>query len=257
MKLFAFDLDKTTLNSKGKLSTLNSRTLDIMISKGIILVPATGRNLDGISNEILEKGIRYAITSNGSKIIDLYDNKVIWKSVLPDEVLKILISKLSKKKFLFTVHADGKCYDSNLLQAVVRKILFNGTSAVLKKFSDIVEIKDIEKIQLILFSKKSVLSMYDLICDISVLHSVKSSEHGIEITNVNATKGDALQFLSEYLNIDRKEIVCIGDNDNDIEMLSFSGTSYAVENASEKVKKVADYVVSDNNANPLKDIKLD
>ncbi len=59
MKMFAFDLDKTTLNSRGELSSVNYKILQAMLKKNVILIPATGRNLEGIPNEILGLNIRY------------------------------------------------------------------------------------------------------------------------------------------------------------------------------------------------------
>lgn len=257
MKLFAFDLDKTTLNSKGKLSTSNAKVLNDMISKNIILIPTTGRNIQGIPNEILRKEIRYAIVSNGAVVLDLLEEKEIWQSRLSKKELEKLICRLKKKRFLFTIHANGKCFDSNIIQVVIRKLVFRNSSKLFPKFSNITEFENIDKIQLTFFSKKQLSVIYSLISDISSVHVVKSSKHSIEITNKEATKGNALRFISEYLKIDRDEIASIGDNDNDIEMLLFSGTSYAVCNSSISVKKIADYIISSNDDNPLEDILLD
>lgn len=49
-------------------------------------------------------------------------------------------------------------------------------------------------------------------------------------------------MLCEYLNIDIKETIAIGDNHNDLDMLEKAGLSVAVSNAEEYVKDMVDYV---------------
>lgn len=255
MKMFAFDLDKTTLNSRGELSSVNYKILQAMLKKNVILIPATGRNLEGIPNEILGLNIRYAIVSNGAMVIDLLENKIIWQKTLSKAELKQVICMLSKDKIAFTIHTDDKCFDSTIMQVVIRRLLFKNSSVFFPNLkSGIKELDNINKIQLIFLSKKHLQKVYNVLSEIDVIHVVKSSKHCIEITHREANKGNALKFLSDYLGVDRGEIVSIGDNDNDIEMLQFSGTSYVVLNSSDTVKIIADYVVSSNDDHALKDI---
>lgn len=197
MKLFAFDLDKTTLNSKGKLSVVNSKILDKMILKNIILIPATGRNIQGIPEQVLKEGIRYVIVSNGAMVFDLLENKAIWKSKLSKKEIEPLIYRLKRKILLFTVHTNGECFDSTLLQVIIRKLVLKNSSILFPRFKNIVEFREIDKIQIMFVSKKQLVKIYNLIKDINSIHIVKSSEHCIEITNKNATKGKALKFISE------------------------------------------------------------
>ena len=59
----------------------------------------------------------------------------------------------------------------------------------------------------------------------------------------NASKGTALKWLQEYLGIGKEDTYAFGDNINDIEMLRNSGHSYAVGNARDELKAVADEVI--------------
>lgn len=193
--------------------------------------------------------------SNGSMVIDLLENKIIWQKTLSKAELKQVICMLSKDKIAFTIHTDDKCFDSTIMQVVIRRLLFKNSSVFFPNLkSGIKELDNINKIQLIFLSKKHLQKVYNVLSEIDVIHVVKSSKHCIEITHREANKGNALKFLSDYLGVDRGEIVSIGDNDNDIEMLQFSGTSYVVLNSSDTVKIIADYVVSSNDDHALKDI---
>jgi len=258
LKLFVFDLDKTVLNSKNKLSIVNSQVLDIISERQIILIPATGRNMFGIPKEILEKNIRYFIVSNGAKIIDNKRKKVIWHKYLLQKELISIVQVLKSKKvlFLYSIHSGNVCFDSSIIQVIIRSLFYHNHSKLLKKES-IINLEYVYKIQIMVLSKRKMSIMYNKLKEVKGVHVVKSSSRYIEITAEHANKGTALKYISKYLSIPNNNIVAIGDNENDLEMLKFAGVSYAVENATDIVRKNVDYIISNNDNNPLKDIKLD
>ena len=67
-----------------------------------------------------------------------------------------------------------------------------------------------------------------------------------EICGRNVTKGNAVRRFAEGMNIKPDEIICIGDNLNDISMIDYAGLGVAMGNADEAVKKAADVVTSSN-----------
>jgi len=69
----------------------------------------------------------------------------------------------------------------------------------------------------------------------------------LEAMNINASKANAIRFLANRYNIDRKEIIAIGDNFNDVEMIEFAGLGIAMGNAPAAVKAAADHVTETNN----------
>ena len=68
----------------------------------------------------------------------------------------------------------------------------------------------------------------------------------LEIFPLECSKGRALRFLIELLGIGREEVLAIGDNINDIEMLREAGMGVAMGNAPDAVKSVANAVVGTN-----------
>jgi Cof subfamily protein (haloacid dehalogenase superfamily) len=64
----------------------------------------------------------------------------------------------------------------------------------------------------------------------------------LDIISYGINKGSAIKFFIKYFNLDRKNILAIGDNFNDIEMIKEAGIGCCVNNASEEVKKISDYV---------------
>ena len=53
-------------------------------------------------------------------------------------------------------------------------------------------------------------------------------------------------MLCEYLGIDIRNTVCVGDYTNDVEMIKAAGVGVAVENANEDAKNAADYITVSN-----------
>lgn len=68
----------------------------------------------------------------------------------------------------------------------------------------------------------------------------------VEITGVGVHKAAALAVLCDRLGIDADEVVAIGDNRNDVEMLSWAGRGVAMGNALPAVVAVADDQTADH-----------
>jgi hypothetical protein len=69
-----------------------------------------------------------------------------------------------------------------------------------------------------------------------------------EITNHNVNKWSAIEFLMDKLQISKDEIIAIGDNVNDKEMIENAGLGIVMGNSNPSMKEIADVVVSDNNS---------
>jgi Cof subfamily protein (haloacid dehalogenase superfamily) len=71
-------------------------------------------------------------------------------------------------------------------------------------------------------------------------------DHLMEISAVGVTKGGALADLCRGLGVAAEDVVAFGDMPNDIPMLAWAGTSYAVANAHHTVREAADHVAPAN-----------
>lgn len=72
-----------------------------------------------------------------------------------------------------------------------------------------------------------------------------SNDTLIEIGNCHASKGVFVRYLREAYHLEKEEIAVIGDAMNDTEMYPEAGLCFAMENASEEVKAMADVIVKD------------
>ena len=66
----------------------------------------------------------------------------------------------------------------------------------------------------------------------------------LNISPSNINKNEALKFLSNYLDINSKNIMAIGDNINDFEMVKNSGIGVAVLDSYDDLKSVATYITN-------------
>lgn len=75
------------------------------------------------------------------------------------------------------------------------------------------------------------------------LYLTKSVATFFEAANPLVNKGAAVQYLAEeLLGLDRSQVMTIGDNFNDVEMLAYAGVGVAMGDAPPEVRKIADWV---------------
>lgn len=69
------------------------------------------------------------------------------------------------------------------------------------------------------------------------------------IFNSKADKFLAVRKVMEMYDIEKDELMAIGDSNNDLEIVKFAGIGIAMGNSVEDLKKIADYIVPDNDSN--------
>ncbi len=78
--------------------------------------------------------------------------------------------------------------------------------------------------------------------DFPNIHFV-DAEFAYHLTDKNICKGDALQRTAEMMGRKAGDFIAVGDSNNDIDLFHAAGYSFAVANATDVVKKEADYVL--------------
>jgi Cof subfamily protein (haloacid dehalogenase superfamily) len=76
--------------------------------------------------------------------------------------------------------------------------------------------------------------------------AVRSQSYYLDITPPGVNKGTFVQTIARRLGISTDAIATIGDMQNDLAMFRTSGTSFAMGNATDDVKKVATHVTASN-----------
>ena len=78
IRLIALDLDGTVFDDKKNISPRTLAAMQAALDKGIAVVPATGRTVEGVPEQFLNlPGVRYALTSNGATVADLQTGETL------------------------------------------------------------------------------------------------------------------------------------------------------------------------------------
>ena len=80
----------------------------------------------------------------------------------------------------------------------------------------------------------------------SQINTTKSKPFFLEISHPLATKGIALKELAQSLDIKQEEVIAIGDNLNDLDMIAYAGCGVAVGNAVAELKAIANFITANN-----------
>lgn len=277
-KIVTIDLDGTLLNSFGEISEENLEELRKCIQKGVEIVLSSGRVVSSIKNFANEIGNNnYLIAGNGSTVYDIANEKIIYQNTIPKEKVLKIIKICEENSIYYSVYTENfiitKSLNYNILfyskenlkKSNMEKTNINIIEDIYS-YVENMENNEISKISIcdkdkMIFS--SILKKLREIENIDVLDvahmSRKYIENGTdvvpvefyytEITNENVNKWEAIKFLINKLEILPEEVMSIGDNINDKEMLENAGMGIAMGNSAPYIKDMAKYVTLDNNAN--------
>jgi len=258
IKLIALDIDGTTLMSDGSLSQRNKQALVRATESGIHVVIATGRCFDALPDQLTElKGIRYALTSNGAQTRDLHTGTTLEGNYLTDVAVAESAQLLrAHSGFMVEIFTDGKAYmDKAHYDGVCSgEIAWRSRNYVRDTRSPVADVLDfmlshqhtIENINIFfehLSDKENLKPHLDLLNNVTI---TSSFDNNWEIGGATTSKGAALQSLAKRLYINKEEILACGDSPNDEAMLRAAGVPVAVGNAKESVRRLATYIVAEN-----------
>ena len=113
IKLIAFDLDGTFLDPKKNIPPDNIRALEEAAAKGVVIVPATGRIVGGVPQQIRELPfVRYYVTANGAFVYDAVEDKAVARAEIPLEDALSLLRYEDSLGISYDCYQDGWGYMS-------------------------------------------------------------------------------------------------------------------------------------------------
>ena len=258
LRLIALDLDGTTLNSQGKVSPYTKEILEKALSKGIHVVIASGRALSAIPEDVLNiRGLKYMITSNGSSIFELPDNRRIYANDMKPGVVMSVLTIMQGTHFPFEAFIGGHAYtmqayydcptDFGVPERMNRYVQTTRTpvsdmSAFIMEHCD-----EIEGVDMIVPDMTQKQQLIDELSGIDNLYITSSEKYYIEMASGSVSKASALQALAAQFHITPEQVMAFGDSDNDIELLSYAGCGVAMQNATANLLTAASAVTRSNN----------
>lgn len=111
IKMIGLDLDGTLLNENKELTPYTAEVLKKAMEQGVHIVISTGRPITGVPKELIEfPGMRYVISSNGGRILDLFEGKVLYENPVPHETAEKVLKIVSEYETLREIYFDGQGY---------------------------------------------------------------------------------------------------------------------------------------------------
>jgi Cof subfamily protein (haloacid dehalogenase superfamily) len=248
VKLVVSDMDGTLLNTKGEVSNQFFKLFKQLQSKDIIFCAASGRQYHSIVDKLATiKDEIYVIAENGALAKKGDDLLVL--NVLSDEKIKKIIPILRTIKDVNIVlcgknNAFIESTDENFINLFQE---YYNSYKIVDDLTTITGKDDFLKIA-IYHNKSSEEFIYPKVKEFSNELLIKiSSKNWLDISVDSANKGNALREVQKILNVKKEETMVFGDYHNDIEMMQEADFSFAMKNAHEDIKEIANYGTESNN----------
>lgn len=260
IKLFAFDIDGTLLDNKSKVPYSSIEALKKLDDAGIKVVLASGRVFSSVKYNQNLLNIKGPIVATNGSLISL-DGRDIYKTYpLGEDKLKQLYEFCISNRLDFHIYDDENYYTNRVNLEKIKHLEIDNNYGMNYQVNLIYKNDPIS--YLIENNKKAVKFQISGIDDNDLsrneivkilnndfsdsLYITSSGFSQLEIGNKNATKWSSIEEICEILGINKNEVAAIGDAHNDIPMVSNAELGFAMGNAKEELKEIADIIVANN-----------
>lgn len=244
IKLWITDIDGTIVDETNVFSPVMLETIEKVKKSGTKMVLATGRMFKGAKPVADYLGLDTPVVCYQGAMVRLNDD-ILWQSPVKNHLAREVIDFLRKKN----IHTNLYNNDELIVEDDNKRMMSEYctgrfvTYSTVENFDD-VELKNVSKLLAIIEDEETMVNTaHELSAAYNgVLSIVRSNKNYLEVTDINATKGSALNYLANLWGIKKEEIMASGDHDNDYEMLKNAGIAIAMGNATEKLKTAANCI---------------
>lgn len=257
IKLIASDLDGTLLPPSKVLPEETFELIEKLYNRGIIFVPASGRqlpNLEKLFAPVLDKIA--IIAENGG--LCRFGGKIIFTDPTPSEGVKYALDIIRGEKDLYPLLSCTDCaYYESGFAPFIRTAEKSYSNIRRADLDEIAESETVLKISV--WDGRPPCAEHGgkiLPPKIKGLRTMVSGFDWLDVSATDANKGKALRALMQALGACAEECVAFGDHMNDLEMLSACGQAYVTANAFAGLKShIKNEVPSNTDFGVIKKIK--
>ncbi|MDY0201326.1 MAG: HAD hydrolase family protein [Bacteroidales bacterium] len=256
-KMVITDLDGTLLNSEGYVSTQDYETLVKLGEEGIIRMVATGRSPYSF-NKVIPSNfpIDYLVFSSGAGVIKWQTGEMLFTSEIPAIEVQEIVRELLIHNVDFMVHEPipnnhrflYHQSNSNNSDFSKRMQLYNKhCNPYVPGF--IFETNASQLVVILPYDVKWFETLKNRFPDLKVIRATSPLDgHSIwmEIFRKDVSKANGAKLIYDKLNIEEHEIIAIGNDFNDLDMLTHFERSFVVANAPVELKNQFRVVKSNN-----------
>lgn len=242
IKIIFTDIDGTLFSHKTNHvpeSALNA--IKELQKKGLKIFLCSGRNYylirkTGILDTIKPDGI---VMMNGAAV--QIGEKIIYKYPIPEEVVNAMIKFSYRLKFGLTLIEESEGHINMIDDRVIDAHAKYGTRFPQPRKFPIPYDRTVY--QMIAFCDSFDESLF--LPHLKSCKAARWDDYAVDIMPKDSDKAKGIMATLEYYGLDVKNAMSIGDGNNDLEMLLFTGVGVAMGNGNSDVKSVADYVTDD------------
>ncbi|WP_426243155.1 Cof-type HAD-IIB family hydrolase [Nocardioides sp. LHG3406-4] len=257
-RLVATDLDGTLLHSDGTVAPRTRAVLAELEERGVPVVYVTGRPvrwMETLWETVGDHGL--AICSNGAVVYDVAAHRIRDVRAIPHETV-LEVARELRRELPGTSYAlektDGfgleptyrRRQDRTVLEVPVAPLedLLDGTVVkLLAQAEDVDPEKYWRQVEALVGDRLTV--------------TWSSTWALVELSAFDVTKASTLALVCEELGVAAEDVVAFGDMPNDLALLKWAGTSYAMANAHPLVLEIADHVAPTNDDDGVASVLTD
>lgn len=262
IRLVAIDIDGTLLDPQFQISARNLAALRSAHQAGIEIMLATGRRHDYALHVVHELDIPLWMISSNGALVRSSTGETFYADRLPAATARKLILHMGEFRANAVLTFDRQGHDALILErehALNRSIArwIEKNAAHIRYVTPLEDALIEDPIQAMycgsveqMKAAQARLRQANFLDEITMVRT--QYDHRdlciLDILNRDCTKGHALRRWAEHHGIPREQIMAIGDNYNDLEMLEFAGLPVIMGNASEELRQSGWRVTASNAA---------
>ncbi len=250
IRLIAMDLDGTLLDSRWQVPAVNRKAIARAIDSGVHVAVVTGRRF-AFAQPITEQlDPRVALIANNGALITTPRGETLLRHLLPREVARRVLEATTAFRAHAAVVFDRKGPGQIVYERIdwadpMRRSYFERNRPYLAESCPL-EASLVEDPLQVMYTGP-VAPMRRLVAQLSELpfagdFAVAMAEYEqrdftiVDVIERTCSKGNALRDWAARLGVGREEILAIGDNLNDRDMLAFAGQAVVMDNAVPELK---------------------
>lgn len=249
-KMVCLDIDGTLLNSQHEITDKVKDTIKVIANeKKIPVILVSARMPKGIVFlqkilEIQEPIICYS----GALILDK-DNNVLANEFIDVSKFEEVYKLVEKYNIHMSVYKADEWYIKEMDYWAKQESEITNITPNIVDFEDLIQLwktKGTGPNKILCMANPNEISLLKESINSDGLNIYPSKPTYLEIMPNRTSKTSAINCLQRKLIIQQEEIIAIGDNYNDIDMLKYAGLGIAMGNAPDEVKKCANCVTLTN-----------
>ena len=243
IKLVVADIDGTIYTPEQGITNEVKNCIQNLERNGIHFAIATGRTYGSAKHVADTIGIKCPLICYQGGLINSYEGEILDVKYLNEKIAREIIADFRKRHIHLNVYIEDKLYVEDDNKYIKDYIGDKGIDYFKVNSFDELDFSKLNKLLAIEYDENFIDKLIiELQQKYPEIYVVKSFIYFCEIANKQATKGNAIKFLANKYGFTEKEVMTIGDQNNDIEMIETAGIGVAMGNGTIQIKEKADYI---------------